>query len=176
MTSVIVGHLIIRPKYFIHLNANSKPDYASLGTISSLDDIKGYPMVSIMSVADSPRDGKSTGDIYLYLLHIDYITHDLKATNKLTALFSDNEDLSCAKRGLDPMEPTCARVMITGYVAQVRDCLARIFSEITSFSVFNFSCPPIPLSITWRQTLSSAGIQRLRDGLNDTIQFSAKLK
>lgn len=95
-------------------------DYTSLGTISILDGIKGYPMVSIMSVADSTRDGQSTGNIYLYLLHIDYITHDLKAENKLTALFSNNQDLACSKRGLDPMEPTCARVMITGYIAQVR--------------------------------------------------------
>lgn len=77
-------------------------------------------MVSIMSVADSVRGANSTGDIYLYLLHIDYITHDLKADNKLTALFSNNQDLSCTKRGLDPMEPTCSRVMITGYIAQVR--------------------------------------------------------
>lgn len=72
-----------------------------------------------MSVADSPRGGKSTGNIYLYLLHIDYITHDLRAENKLTVLFSNNQDLACEKRGLDPMEPTCSRVMITGFIAQV---------------------------------------------------------
>lgn len=77
-------------------------------------------MVSVMSVADSPRGGNSTGNIYFYLLHIDYITHDLKADNKLTALFSNNQDLECTRRGLDPMEPTCSRVMITGYAAQVQ--------------------------------------------------------
>lgn len=94
-------------------------DYTSLGTISTLDNIKGYPMVNIVSVSDSVRGEKSTGDIYFYLLNIDYTTHDLKAENKLTALFSNDQDLTCEKRGVDPMEPTCSRVMITGYVAQV---------------------------------------------------------
>lgn len=84
-----------------------------------------------MSVADSSRSGKSTGNIYLYLLNIDYITHDLKADNKLTALFSNDQDLTCANRGLDPMEPTCSRVMVTGYIAEVRN---RLFQLNNCFS------------------------------------------
>lgn len=99
-------------------------------------------MVSIMSVADSPRGANSTGNIYFYLLNIDYITHDLQAENKLTAMFSNDQDLACTNRGLDPMEPTCSRVMITGYIAQVQ------FAAIHMIDQQYFTIPKMMLSGT----------------------------
>lgn len=84
-----------------------------------MEHIKGYPTVNVVSVADSVRGEKSTGDIYFYVLKVDPLFADLKHENKITALFSDEQSLGCSKRGLDPMEPTCSRIMITGHVAQV---------------------------------------------------------
>lgn len=76
-------------------------------------------MVNVVSVADSKIGSKSTGDVYFYVLKVDPMFADLKYANKITALFSNEQDLACSKRGLDAMEPTCSRVMMTGYVAQV---------------------------------------------------------
>ena len=90
-----------------------------MGTISSQKSIEGYLNVNIISVADSGRGVKSTGNVYFYLVKLDFTAQDLIRENKLTALFSDDQDLACQKRGEDPMEPTCARITITGYAAQV---------------------------------------------------------
>lgn len=78
-------------------------------------------MVNVISVADSKRGERSTGNIYFYLLKYDPIFSDLKHKNRITALFTNEQSLACSRRGLDPMEPACSRVMITGYIAQVCD-------------------------------------------------------
>lgn len=96
-------------RYVVH-----KSEWASMGTLSTLKAINGFPMVNIISVADSARDEPSTGHIYFYLTDLDYTGQDLMKNNKLTVLFSNDQDLSCTKKGVDPMEPTCARIMISG--------------------------------------------------------------
>lgn len=104
-------------RYIVH-----KSDWTAMGTVSTLEQIKGFPMVNIISVADSPRDGKSTGHIYFLLTDLDYTAKDLKIDNKLTVLFSNDQDLACSKNGIDPMEPICGRVIISGkYVALRND-------------------------------------------------------
>ncbi|XP_037042373.1 protein CREG1 isoform X1 [Bradysia coprophila] len=96
-------------RYVVH-----KSEWASMGTLSTLKSINGFPMVNIISVADSGRDEPSTGRIYFYLTDLDYTGQDLMKNNKLTVLFSNDQDLACTKKGIDPMEPTCARIMISG--------------------------------------------------------------
>lgn len=96
-------------RYLVH-----KVDWVSMGTLSTLDTIKGYPMVNIIAVADSARGAKSTGVLYFYLTMLDFTAQDLSKDNKLTILLSMDQDLGCSKRGVDPMEPTCARIMISG--------------------------------------------------------------
>lgn len=76
-------------------------------------------MVNLKSVADSARDEPSTGNIYFYLTNLDFTGLDLLKSNKLTAMFSNDQDLECTKNGIDPMEPTCARIIISGSVLQV---------------------------------------------------------
>lgn len=114
-----------------------KSEWTSLGTISTMENIKGYPMVNVVSVADSIRGEKSTGDIYFYVLKVDPLFMDLKHKNKITALFSDEQSLTCSKRGLDPMEPTCSRIMITGYVAQVRYKVYYILSKTRNYFFYS---------------------------------------
>jgi len=96
-------------RYVVH-----KSEWASIATVSTSKSIPGFPMVNIKSVADSARDEPSTGVIYFYLTNLDFTGQDLLKSNKLTAMFTDDQDLSCTKRNVDPMEPTCARVMISG--------------------------------------------------------------
>lgn len=75
-----------------------------MGTISTLKEISGFPMVNIISVADSAKDEPSTGRIYFYLTNLDFTGQDLMKNNKLTVMFSNEQDLACSKSGVDPME------------------------------------------------------------------------
>lgn len=77
-------------------------------------------MVNVISVADSAIGEKSTGKIYFYLTDLDFTGQDLEENNKTTILFSQDQDLSCTSTKTDPMEPTCARVMISGVVEKVK--------------------------------------------------------
>lgn len=77
-------------------------------------------MVNVISTADSPRGWKSTGQIYYFLTNLDFTAKDLLKDNKMTVMFSNDQDLSCSKKGIDPLEPTCPRIMISGSTYQVR--------------------------------------------------------
>jgi len=103
-------------RYVVH-----KSEWASMSTISTLKSISGFPMVNIISVADSAKDEPSTGNIYFYLTNLDFTGQDLMKNNKLTVMFSNDQDLSCSSKGIDPMEPTCARIMISGSATELDD-------------------------------------------------------
>lgn len=90
-----------------------------MGTISTLPQLSGFPMVNVISVADSAKDETSTGKIFFYLTMLDFTAQDLSKSNKLTALFSMDQTLYCSKSNIDPMEPTCARIMISGNIEKV---------------------------------------------------------
>jgi hypothetical protein len=66
-------------------------------------------MVNVISMADSAKDEKSTGKIFFYLTMLDFTAQDLSKNNRLTALFSMDQSLTCSRDHVDPMEPTCAR-------------------------------------------------------------------
>jgi hypothetical protein len=94
-------------------------EWMSMGTISTLPSIAGFPMVNVISMADSEKGAKSTGVIYFYLVMLDFTAQDLSKNNQLTALFSMDQNLYCTNRNMDPMEPTCARIMISGEALRV---------------------------------------------------------
>ncbi|XP_055535221.1 protein CREG1 isoform X2 [Wyeomyia smithii] len=101
-------------RYLVH-----KAEWVSMGSLSTVDAIKGYPMVNIIAAADSARGEKSSGTLYFYLTMLDYTAQDLSKDNRLTILLSMDQDLECSKQGIDPMEPTCARIMISGRAVKV---------------------------------------------------------
>lgn len=96
-------------RYLVH-----KSNWTSMGTISSVPLIRGSPMVNVISIADSALNAPSTGNIYFLLTDLDFTAQDLNKNNTLTTLFTEDQDLACTERGTDSMEPTCARVIITG--------------------------------------------------------------
>jgi len=96
-----------------------KSTWASVGTISTAEVIKGFPMVNMISIADGIKDGKSTGVIYFLLTDLDFTGKDLLVQNKITFMISNDQDLSCTKNDIDPMEPTCARIHLTGSVIKM---------------------------------------------------------
>lgn len=103
-------------RYLVH-----RAEWVSMGSLSTVDAIKGYPMVNIIASADSPRGAKSTGTLYFYLTMLDYTAQDLSKDNRLTVLLSMDQDLECSKNGIDPMEPTCARIMISGRAVRLEE-------------------------------------------------------
>lgn len=101
-------------RYLVH-----KSNWTSMGTISSLSIIRGFPMVNVISIADSAHNTPSTGHIYFLLTDLDFTGQDLANNNKLTAMFTEDQDLACTLNHTDTMEPTCARVIFTGKVERL---------------------------------------------------------
>lgn len=96
-------------RYIVH-----KSNWTAMGTISTVPVIRDFPMVSVVSIADSALNSPSTGHIYFMLTDLSLTAKDLKINNKITAMFSEDQDLACTLNNTDPMEPTCARIMIAG--------------------------------------------------------------
>lgn len=101
-------------RYLVH-----RSNWTSMGTISSISQINGYPMVNVKSIADSAANAKSTGHIYLILTDLDLTARDLNVNNKVTALFTENQDMTCTKNNLDPIDPICARAIFVGKIKKL---------------------------------------------------------
>lgn len=125
-----------------------KANWTSMGTLSTSEEFLGFPLVNIISIADSALNNKSTGHIYYLLTDLDYTGKDLHIENKLTTLFSDDQDLSCTKKNIDSMEPTCARVIICG-----QNRILNETSDEYKFANAAFTSRH-PASIHWRSTHS----------------------
>lgn len=130
-------------RYLVH-----KSNWTSMGTISSLSTIHGFPMVNVISVADSALDKPSTGHIYFMLTDLDFTGQDLAINNKLTALFTEDQDLSCTTNHTDTMEPICARVIFVGKLNKLTPNTVEYTQANASFTDRH------PASIAWRNTHS----------------------
>ncbi|KAL5282649.1 CREG1 family protein [Megaselia abdita] len=114
-------------------NVVHKSNWASIGSISSDPRLKGFPMVTLISIADSAVGAPSTGHIYFMLTDQDFTGKDWNIHNNVTLLLSNDEDLTCTKRGMDTMEPTCSRVIIAGNVIKLKPSDADY-----AFAKYNF--------------------------------------
>ncbi|EDV91539.1 protein CREG1 [Drosophila grimshawi] len=96
-----------------------RANWAAVGSISTNDVVNGYPMVNIISIDDNNLKGKSSGIIRFMLTDLDFTGPDWQNDNKVTFMFTDEQTLNCKNTNKDPMEPTCARVIISGQVIKV---------------------------------------------------------
>lgn len=128
-------------RYLVH-----KSNWTSMGTISSLSTIHGYPMVNVISVADSALNASSTGHIYFLLTDLDFTGQDLAINNKLTALFSEDQDLSCTLNHTDTMEPICGRVIFVGKLNKLTPGTVEYQHANDSYTNRH------PASINWRHS------------------------
>uniref|UniRef100_A0A1I8Q1L3 CREG-like beta-barrel domain-containing protein n=1 Tax=Stomoxys calcitrans TaxID=35570 RepID=A0A1I8Q1L3_STOCA len=94
-------------------------NWAAISTISTHRKLKDYPMVQILSINDYDAKKQSTGRIQFLLTNLDFTGKDVKQNNKVSLLFNDEQLLHCSEQNLDPMEPTCARTIISGEVKRV---------------------------------------------------------
>ncbi|XP_077393637.1 protein CREG2 [Festucalex cinctus] len=93
-------------------------DWGFLATISSQDKIKGLPFGNIFSVSDGPLDN-STGVIYFYVTPMDTTVSDLKMNRYASVTFSEAESDFCRQMIYEPEDPRCARLTLTGKMAEV---------------------------------------------------------
>lgn len=97
-------------------------NWAAVGTISTSSKIQGFPMVNVISISDDKMAGRSSGHIQFLLTDLDFTGSDWHQNNKVTFLFSDDQLLNCKNHkpnAIDPMEPTCARAIISGKIKKV---------------------------------------------------------
>nr|XP_061826571.1 protein CREG2-like [Nerophis lumbriciformis] len=93
-------------------------DWGYLATISTQDKIKGVPFGNIFSISDGPVDN-STGVIYFYVTPMDNTVEDLKVNPFASITFSEAEGDFCRQMVYDPEDPRCARLTLTGKMAEV---------------------------------------------------------
>lgn len=89
-----------------------------LATISVQKPIKGYPMIDSVKVADSTINGSSTGYVNFYLQKNDKLFANIKKKNEVSAFFSN--ETTQFNNETSQYETIGNRVMITGYVSQVK--------------------------------------------------------
>lgn len=129
-------------RYLVH-----RSDWTSMGTNSLR--FPGFPMVNIISMADSPRNEKSTGNVYFYLTDLDFTGQDLTEDNKMTIMLSQDQDLSCKKANTDAMEPTCARIMFAGSVKKVCEISIYVYYLMVMYFFLK------KIIISWKKTVTS---------------------
>lgn len=127
-------------RYLVH-----KSNWTSMGTISTEPTLHSYPMVNVISTADSALNAPSTGRIYFMLTDLDFTGRDLAVNNKLTALFTEDQDLSCTTNHTDTMEPICARVIFVGRMIKLQSTADEYKFADAAYTNRH------PASINWRK-------------------------
>lgn len=93
-------------------------DWASLGTISSTLEIKGYPFSDVFSVSDGPLLN-SSGVPYLYMTPLDLSTRNIEIDNRCSLSMTLAQSNYCKENNFDPEDPRCAHLVLTGRVEKV---------------------------------------------------------
>lgn len=100
-------------RYLIH--------YADWGIVSAISSDLGHqPYGTLQSFCDGTT-GNSTGYPFFYIADISDTGKNIKYNN--TVSFSVSQAMSdyCETQGLDPEEPLCSRLTLTGQVIPVKD-------------------------------------------------------
>jgi len=103
-------------RYVVHYS-----DWASMATISVREPTKGFPFSNVISMSDGTLDGKSTGIPYMYMTDMEMSTHDLHADNRMSLVLTLAQGDYCIKQALDPQDPPCARVILTGSTSKIAE-------------------------------------------------------
>lgn len=111
----------------------NQAEHAAVATISTRKDIDTYPVANIIAYSDG-LIGNGTGIPYMYITPHGEIAQNLDKDNRATLLISISETTYCQNKQLDPMDPRCPSVMLTGKFAAVNNTAeyeteAQLFSE-----------------------------------------------
>ncbi|XP_054001355.1 protein CREG1 [Hylaeus anthracinus] len=103
----------------------NQADWVSVATISTRKDIESYPTVNLISYSDGLL-GNGSGVPYLYLTPLDYTAQDLARDNRVTLLMTLAQGEYCKSKQWDPMDPRCARVLLSGKMKPLKNESAEL--------------------------------------------------
>ncbi|XP_045118753.1 protein CREG1-like isoform X2 [Portunus trituberculatus] len=116
-------------RYVVHIS-----EWGSVSTTSTADPIKGYPFGNIMSISDGPVD-RASGTPYAYITRMDLTGKDLLTDTRATLSISEAQSDYCQKHDLDPEDPRCARILLTGNMVEVKNGTSEAeFAKAALFS------------------------------------------
>ncbi|KAG8253083.1 Cellular repressor of E1A-stimulated proteins 1 [Homalodisca vitripennis] len=95
-------------RYIVHYS-----DWCALAHISRHGNTTGFPAARVYSTADG-FDNSSTGIPFFYVSKMDAHINDLSTDGRCSVTMSLAEGNYCRKESLDPEDPRCAQVILTG--------------------------------------------------------------
>jgi len=101
-------------RYIVHYS-----EWTSMATICSRDPLKGFPFSNTFSVSDGASVAKSTGIPYFYVPSLEMSVHDLKHDPRASVSMTLAQGSYCKKKNLDPEDPRCAHVIISGTFSKI---------------------------------------------------------
>ncbi|XP_017877559.1 protein CREG1 [Ceratina calcarata] len=103
----------------------NQADWVPVSTISTRKDIQSFPAVTLVSHADGIL-GNGTGIPYLYLTPLDFTAQDLAKDNRASVLLTLAQGDYCKSKKWDPMDPRCARVLMSGRIVPLKNDSAEL--------------------------------------------------
>lgn len=102
-------------RYIMHVS-----NWASLATMSTHAGIEGYPFANVFSISDGLHDN-STGNPYFYLTSMELSVHDLEKDPRASLTATLAQSNYCKQEHLDPQDPLCAHVILTGEIVKIKE-------------------------------------------------------
>jgi len=95
---------------------------AQWGVIATISPDFMSPFGIVQSFADGPGPkDKSSGTPYFYIAKMSTLYLNLKNNNTVSFTLSEAMSDYCEKKGMDPEEPPCGRMIMTGKIVEVTD-------------------------------------------------------
>ncbi|XP_036729230.1 protein CREG2 [Balaenoptera musculus] len=110
------GGARLRPgtaRFLAHASA-----WGCLATVSAHEKIPGLPFGNCLPVSDGPFNN-STGVPFFYVTPKDLLVADLMKNPTASLLLPESEGEFCRKNIVDPEDPRCARLTLTGQMVAV---------------------------------------------------------
>lgn len=103
----------------------NQADWVSVATISTRKEMETYPAVTLVSYSDGEL-GSGSGIPYLYLTPLDFTAQDLAKDNRASLMMTLAQGNYCKSKQWDPMDPRCARILLSGKIKALRNDTAEL--------------------------------------------------
>ncbi|KAM5253184.1 protein CREG2 isoform 1-T1 [Hipposideros larvatus] len=100
-------------RFLAHVSA-----WGCLATVSAHEKIPGLPFGNCVPISDGPLNN-STGIPYFYVTPKDPVVANLMKNSMASLLLPESEGEFCRKNIVDPEDPRCARLTLTGQMTAV---------------------------------------------------------
>jgi len=134
--TAIVPSLVPAQKWSGRPSPHKKPSFArymvrngDYGIVSASSGIYNQAFGTLVSFADG-----STGTPYFYIAEMSTTWKNIQHDSTISFTFSEAQSDYCELHDLDPMDPPCARIMLTGKAMKVTDEKELAFAENVLFT------------------------------------------